>query len=552
MRINKVDNREKELDEQLEKIRKANLIYFFEPFEWHKRGAEILRKKNMVAVVASNKIGKTCFGATTVISWSLGYEPWNEVGKNYPDAVCVDGIYFKPSSLGKKPPVKIKIVGLDWKEHIGETIVPELKKWAPEGLYTTKKNEQGVEHDWEWFNGSEFKIMCNTQDDKVFESFLCDGVWTDEPLEKKKFAGISRGVFMVNGKILFTFTPLDAAWVLDDIVLSDRGDIGIIDHLNLKANEHTYSDECEKLKNLGLSDKQIERYFDLLFYEDKAKKKYVIDKGKAAEEFIKGIAPIEKHEDIYALRMLRFVKDIDPKEVAPRVFGEFKALIGRILKDFNKEVHLIDEIKPDKVPTDWIIVPMIDWHLSKPIAISYWAIDKHNLHYCIKETWENLSADEVADEIIRLRGQFSWNISEVFIDPFAKGDTEYMKNRAGTNLKDSYSIIEEKLADYDMSLVVASKDKDSGIKNIEEGLRGVGGRPTTFLCRNLKRHIWETERWIYGDDDKPAKENDDMMENWYRFTLTGIQYEDNIIEKYIQPSLRKRSLSCSEGAWMGI
>lgn len=533
------DNRtkEQEIDDELEKVRKANLIYFYEPFEWQKRVFEMLAKKNMVAVPAPNKIGKTTDGSNTVISWVLGYEPWNEVDKDYPNAVCVDGIYFKPSSLGKKPPVKIRIVGLDWKEHIGETIVPELKKWSPEGTYITKKNEQGVEHDWTWFNGSEFKIMCNSQDDMVFESFLCDGVWVDEPPEQKKFAGLSRGMFMVNGKILFTFTPLKAAWVLDEIVLSDRGDIGIIDKLDLRANEHTYNDEIEKLKKMGLDDKQIEKYFDLLFYEDKSKNKYVSDKGKGAEEFVKGIAPIEKHEDIYALRMLRFIKDIDPKEVAPRVFGEFKALIGRILKDFHADTHVIDEIKPDKVPTNWIVVPMIDWHLSIPIAISYWAIDEHNLHYCISETWENMSGEETADDIIRKKKAYGWNISEVFIDPLAKGDTEYMRNREGSNITDSFSIIRDRLIKHGVRLSVASKDKTSGIKNMETRLMGANKRATVFICKNCERHLFEINRWVYGDDGKPAKENDHFMENWYRFTLTGAKYYEKKIRYNHKPQM---------------
>ena len=521
-----------DINRKLDDITNTHRCFFFKPYKWHERTLQVIPNKNITACIASNKIGKTCLGANTVISWALGFEPWSPVDKNYPDAVEYQGKYYKPSSLGKSPPVKIRIVGLDWKEHIGETIVPELKKWAPIGTYTTRKNEQGVEHEWDWFNKSEFKIMCNSQDDMVFESFLCDAAWLDEPLEKRKFTGISRGVFMVNGKVLFTMTPLSAAWVLDEIVLSGRGDIGIIDKLDIRANEHTNNDEFDKLGKMGISATQIEKYFDLLLYEDKEKGKYVQDKGKKAEEFIKRLIPVEKYEDIYKLKMLRFIKDIDPKEVAPRIFGEFKALIGKVLKEFDSGIHVIDKIEPDKIPTDWLVTPMIDWHLNVPIAVSYWAVDEHDINYCISETWENMSGEETADDIIRKKKIYGWNIVEVFIDPLAKGDTEYMKNRAGTNITDTYSIIQSRLLNHGIRLSVASKDKVSGIKNIETKLLGTNKRPSVFICKNCYRHLFEVNRWIYGDDGKPCKENDHFMENWYRYTLTGAKYYKKKLYRY--------------------
>ena len=266
----------KQINETIEKVKKDNLCYFFKPYKWQRDLLELIRKKNTCACLASNKIGKTCFGSNTVISWALGYEPWSVVNADYPGAVKVGKLFYKPSSLGKPAPTKIRIVGLDWKEHIGDTIVPELKKWAPAGMYTTKKNEQGVEHIWEWYNKSEFRIMCNSQDDMVFESFICDGAWLDEPPEYNKYIGMSRGLFLRLGKMLFTLTPLkSAAWVLDEIVLSKRGDVGILDKLDIRANEDTYNDEVNKLKELGLNANQSEKYFDLLLYENKQKSIYV-------------------------------------------------------------------------------------------------------------------------------------------------------------------------------------------------------------------------------------------------------------------------------------
>jgi len=34
---------------------------------------------------------------------------------------------------------------------------------------------------------------------------------------------------------------------------------------------------------------------------------------------------------------------------------------------------------------------------------------------------------------------------------------------------------------------------------------------------------------VFDDDGKPAKENDHFMENFYRYSLTGVKYEDSVI-----------------------
>ena len=76
------------------------------------------------------------------------------------------------------------LTGEDWKLHIGRTLVPELKKWAPDGWYTTKKNEQGTEYFWEWKNKSTLTIMSYSQEDDLFESFRAQGLLMDEPPPK--------------------------------------------------------------------------------------------------------------------------------------------------------------------------------------------------------------------------------------------------------------------------------------------------------------------------------------------------------------------------------
>jgi len=534
---------------EAKKLARSLLTFFWKPFPWQKKALEIVRKKNTTAIICCNKNGKTCFGANTVISWALGYEPWQRVDKDDPDALEVGGKYYRRSSLGIAPPVNIIIVGEDWKLHLGRTIVPELKKWAPEGWYETKKNEQGVEYLWTWNNKSTFTIMCYTQDDDLFEGFRAQGAWEDEPPEKKKHQALSRGLLLDGGKTLMTLTPLKEAWILDDIVLSGRKDIGVIDGLMLTDNPMLYGGEIKILKDAGFTDERIEDYFNLLFYDDFLKKTYVTDKGHKAENFLLNNIPVEKQEEIYKLKILKFIKDIEPVDVPPRVFGQFKHLVGRVLKSFDMSIH---SIKPFIVPTKWPVTAMIDWHPGTPQAISYWAVDERDIHYCIGEVWRNMSSGEIADDIIRKKIA-GWRIEDVYIDPLAKGDTAYLKNMVGTDVQSSFNIIYDKLSEHGISLTVATKDKDSGIENIREWLRGVNGLATCYIFNNCERHFYEVMRWVIDENTgKPSKESDDhFMENWYRYTLTGTKYSEYQITPLSENTLGESS-SPITSAWMGV
>ena len=536
-------------EERLAAFKKANGIFFFNPYPWQVKALEKIRQKNTTAIVCSNKIGKTALLANIMGSWLVGYEPWAYVDKDDPDAVEVRGHFYQKSSLGIDPPVDLIMTGEDWKLHIGRVLVPELKKWLPKGWYRTKKNEQGVEYLWEfcdknggWEHPSTLTIMSYSQDDALFESFRAQGVGMDEPPPKSKYKAMSRGLLLDCGKTVLSLTPIKEAWILDDIVLSDRRDIGVIDNLMITDNPDLLNSDVAVLSPY-LNEEKLYEYFDLLLYENKARGKPVTDRGYQATKYLEKHIPEPDWDIIGKLKILKFIRDIDPSDVPPRIFGQFKSLVGRVLKEFDMDMH---KIKPFNVPTDWPVTVMIDFHLSTPQAISYWAVNEQDCHYCVDETWEHYSANEIADDIIRhWKGGF--NITKVFIDPLSKGDTAYMRNQLGTNIKDTYSILDERLSKYKMTITVASKDKESGIKNIKEQLRGRNRMATVFIFDTCERHLFEVQRWVFDDDGKPIKENDHFMENWYRYTLTGAKFADF----KVKPLPSRSGERVTPGAWMG-
>lgn len=532
-------------EERTKAFEDAHRVFFWEPYPWQQRLLEMVRGKNTIAAIASNKIGKSTASVCILISWLFGCEPWNPVPKDDPEAFELFGHYYRSSSLGIKPPVNLILTGEDWKLHIGRVLIPEIKKWAPLGWYNTKKNEQGSEYYWEWMNGSTLTIMSYSQDDDLFESFRAQGVIMDEPPPKSKYSAMSRGLLLDCGKTLMNLTPLKEAWILDEIVLSGRRDIGIVDGLLITANPDLYKSDLRLLRDMGLDKQQRQEFFDLLLYEDKEKGKPVSDKGHAAERYLEKTVSVEHIEKLSGLKILKLIKDIDPSDVPPRVFGQFKSLVGRVLKEFDTNIHVV---KPFDVPTDWPVTVMIDFHLSTPQAITYFAVNKQDIHYVVGEVWKNLSAEEIADDIIRKKKSSAWNIKRVFIDPLSKGDTAYMRNQLGTNIRDTYTIIDEKLSHHGITLAVASKDKESGIKNIQTMLKGVNGLPTFYVFDNCERWLYEVQRWVFDEDGKPAKDGfDHSMENTYRYTLTGTTYEYDQIKP-----LPKSTVVHTPNSWMGV
>lgn len=401
----------------------------------------------------------------------------NQIGKTTLGVVIVGSFclgiqpWDKKETVFGRRVVRGRILCSDWEKHGSTVIVPELKKWLPVGQYETKKNNVGVEYFWEFRNGSSLELITNKQDTRDHEGWKGDFIWADEPPERDKYVTNKRGLIASNGIFLLTMTAVSESWILDEIVLNTDPSFGSVTEIPIRDNPH-------------LTEEGIHS-FEMSLRED---------------------------------------------EKIPRIQGGWLNLSGLVLKGFKPDVHLI---KSFALPTDWPVVPMVDFHLKNPIAVSFYAVDPRGITYVVEEIWKNMVAEESADEIIRRKRTKGWKIEEVYIDPLSKGDTNYVKNMTNDVPADTFTRMKERLYKEGIELKVASKDKDSGVKNLEDMLVGVNGMPTLYFFNNLNEmqkkegHIWEIQRWTYDENGLPKKENDHFMENLYRFTLTGTKYRDN-------------------------
>ena len=143
-----------------------------------------------------------------------------------------------------------------------------------------------------------------------------------------------------------------------------------------------------------------------------------------------------------------------PQVRKARLEGGWYSGQGKVYDTFNYDLHTCDEFK---IPTDWPVTPMIDFHPCIEQAIGFYAVDKPGWKYVVDEIWEHLSAEEIADAIIRRKVSNAWRIDKAFIDPYSKGDNKMMTNRM-PHLQDAFTIISHRLAKHGIRLEVALKE----------------------------------------------------------------------------------------------
>jgi hypothetical protein len=396
----------------------------------------------------------------------------NRIGKTVLGANLVGSFAFGVQPWDGKPtifppgPTRGRIICIDWEHHAREVIVPVLQEWLPKGSYITRKNNVGVDAYWDFPNGSSFELMTHIQDTKIHEGWKGDWVWSDEPLPHDKYIANRRGLIDTSGIFLMTMTAIYEPWIMDEIALSTAPHIGCVMEIPMNSNT------------------------------------------------------ILKQEDID-----NYANEVPEDQREARIKGGWFQLAGKVLKGFSTDVNVVDTFP---VPTDWPVVACIDLHLNVPQAVGFYGWDKFDRIFVVGETWKNITPEQIADDIIRQKLQNGWRLQNAYIDPLAKGDSAYVRNRFGV-VEDSFRIIERKLSTAGIQLHSASKDKDSGIRNLQGRIKGPNGIPSLFIQRVCERHLYEVQRWVYDKDGKPMKLNDHMMENMYRATLSGSKYVDPVV-----------------------
>lgn len=369
-------------------------------------------------------------------------------------------------------PRKIRIVGQDWEKHIKTVVVPELLKWWPKNRpLKVKKNSLGVESFFiDEMTGSTIEIMSNKQESELHEGWHGDLIYYDEPPRREIRIANARGLVDRRGRELFCMTLLKEAWV-------DRDVIKAVDEKTGRPDRSVFSVNATIYDNVGF--------------------------GLDAE----GVE--------------QFAKTLNPEEREARLDGKPSYLSGLICKNFDRVKHLVERFK---IPSDWPVDISFDIHPRKPQAVLFIATHPYGKRYVCFEIWDNGDGTYIAEEAMRIVSRFNLRVNRVLIDPLSKSDAN--SDETGNTTFDKINMV---LMRHGLVLEVATKDKTSGILEINNHLKGPNNEPSLFFFDDLVITIRQVEGWVYEDKGdnvgKPSKVDDDMPENLYRLLLLDTKYE---------------------------
>lgn len=311
------------------------------------------------------------------------------------------------------------------------------------------------------------------------ESSAWDWVHIDEPCPEAMWKAIARGLVDRNGHAWFTCTPLTEPWI-DQKFIPDL-------ESQTRENLDTVSSEDHWMMTGSMYD--------------------------------------NPHNTPEAIKL--FLSELTEEERETRISGIPAAYSGIVYKEFRWNDHVLKAAPPGW--TDWRTPPLdhtlrfaIDYHPRKPHHVLFIATSPHEVHYVYAEIWLSCLMSELVEEIKLVLGKDSRGVSRDstvpgLIDPLA--DTP--------NRVTDITALEEVLR-LGLPVVPATKDPHNGILKVKEILKARDriGLPIMFVNPALKRFLFEISRGYIWDQDtnKPLKENDDAMENFYRLCLQGLSY----------------------------
>ena len=364
---------------------------------------------------------------------------------------------------------------------IKETIVPELRKWLPNGRYKTDKAGKNYESIWKTDTGFKFDLMTYEQSAKEYESATLGFAWFDEPPPFAIFkATVAR--MRMGGIIFITATPLmGSAWMYDHI-LRYKGD------------------------------KQGQRDYVVADVE-----------ANCIEHGIRGRL---KHADIE-----KMIAEYDEEDKQARIYGLFHHLVGLIFKRFSRKIHVIKPFKITK--EDFVTVEALDPHPRNPDAVMWLATDRKGNKFVVDELYDTFTTGQLASEVKNKADRY--RIVKRIADPAAFNEDTHQDDPTKSTLAG------ELYNKYDLDYEKATKTRTRSDRRIKDSLDyELKGKemliaPELYIFSTCTRTIWEMEHYQWDEwrgvasDRKSPKEvpmdkDDHMIENLGRILVQEIGF----------------------------
>lgn len=195
-----------------------------------------LSSARTVLYCGGNRAGKSTFGAM---------EMFYAMTKRYPDWYPVSKRFNRPV----RGAVSATSFGV-----VMRVIEPKISSLMPRGEYSVKRTAQGFPSQYKFKDGSTLDVLTLEMDLMAFQGADWDIAWLDEPQQRSKFLGITRGLVDRRGRMIITFTPLTEPWMKEE--LADKADGTNIDLITADIRDNMTNEAGQSI----LSEKAIQEF----------------------------------------------------------------------------------------------------------------------------------------------------------------------------------------------------------------------------------------------------------------------------------------------------
>jgi len=262
--------------------------------------------------IGGNRSGKTVGGIVEDIYYLTGEHPFRRV---------------------PKPPIKGRVVCVDFTYGINQIIIPQFQKWMPPSLLINGSwidSYRATEKVLTLANGSMVEFMTYEQKTEQFAGTSREFIHFDEEPPKHIFTECQARLVDVDGDLWITMTPIEGmTWVYDTIYTPGTEGSKIISVV-----------EVDMLDNPFIS-------------------------PEAAEMFLSGL-------------------DADERDA--REHGKFVQLGGLVYKKFNPEIHVVPAFIP---PKEWEWYTSMDHGYRNPTAWLWHAVARDGTVVTFDEHYES-------------------------------------------------------------------------------------------------------------------------------------------------------------------
>ena len=335
-------------------------------------------------------------------------------------------------------------------------------------------------------NGSKIEFKSYDQKREAFQGDDLDGIWNDEETPFDIYKEQRMRLIDRDGEMIFTLTALK----------------GVTELISELFDEH----EVIRSEYSELIDEHVPRHIQ-----------------KNGAQFFMLWTTENPHVD--QNRLTEDMKFLSRSELKSRILGIPVNLSGRIFPQYNRLIHLVPW---DAIPKRQVtLYHVLDPHDRKPWAMSWWAVDKRNTAYCVREyPWkknfnEMTSDDKTYEDYAQVIRDIEEELFDIYgrtvhkriIDPnFGNATVQLAKRiegnakttpvkelkRLGFRFEDGYDNLES--GHLQVRKLLAYSEKDGQIVS----------HPKLYVyeeCQNTDRHLsrYSHKDLEAGDGDERAK-----------------------------------------------